>query len=321
MDLLNIIREKAKSFGGTTAGEGVDAVIHHIDIAESHFNSAKSTGEYLYTDVIYRTNQAFEGVVKEAYRILAGGRPERKKPHEIEKYFETNDTLRSRVLAQFTTYRTEWRNKSTHDYQLFFSAQEALLAIASVTAFANILLDQMLETLAFETEKEKLEKAPDRSVRLANSYPTLSFRDQCIELLNSFSKELKIETDESIPSTEQELQGRVAGFISTLDPSVEVLTEYPINYASGKLNIDLLLRRGNEAIIVELKRPSLEYHRKALNAKEQLRHYLIASKLKHGIVYAPVLRATTKTEIEEYLVEVPDGRVDVVVLTPAVSNS
>jgi hypothetical protein len=72
MDLIHLIKSKASSFDGTPSQQGIEAVIHHIEIAESHFEQGKALGEYLFTDVIYRTNQAFEGAMKEAFRVLEG---------------------------------------------------------------------------------------------------------------------------------------------------------------------------------------------------------------------------------------------------------
>jgi hypothetical protein len=124
MDVLQLIKTKAQLFDGTSSELGIQAIIHHIEISESHYVLGKSNGEHLYTDVIYRTNQAFEGALKEAYRVLTGSDPSKKSPNEIEKHFESSKLLKERVLAQFATYRTDWRNKSTHDYQLFFSSQD-----------------------------------------------------------------------------------------------------------------------------------------------------------------------------------------------------
>ncbi|TOM29750.1 hypothetical protein CGH80_22565, partial [Vibrio parahaemolyticus] len=129
MDLLKIVKDKIIKFDGTDSKEGLEAVIHHIEIAERHFENGGKMDEYLYTDVIYRTNQAFEGALKEAFRSFSSNEPAKKTPAQIEKYLESNKVLKERVLEQFKNYRSEWRNKSTHDYKLFFSSQEALLAI------------------------------------------------------------------------------------------------------------------------------------------------------------------------------------------------
>ena len=125
-------------------------MISHIEVAERHWLRAKKEREdTLFTDVIYRTNHAFEGALKEAYFILNGKDAAKKTPNEIERFLLENKIFKERVMALFTNYRTEWRNTSTHDYKLFFTEQEAFLAIVSVSAFVHILLDQMAEKISF----------------------------------------------------------------------------------------------------------------------------------------------------------------------------
>jgi hypothetical protein len=320
MDLLKLIKSKARSFDGTESEQGVDAVIHHIEISESHFELGKSNGEHLFTDVVYRTNQAFEGALKEAYRVLTSDDPSKKTPFQIEKHFESNNLLKERVLSQFTTYRTDWRNKSTHDYQLFFSSQEAILAIVSVSAFFNILLDQMIEKRSFDLEKEKVQRRAKGFFGDGNAYGSMGFMQQVVELIKLFSQELKEESDESQPIKEFELQGRLAGFISAADPDIEVLTECPINYGSGRLMIDMLLKKGDGSVIIELKRPTRESWRRAREAMEQLKHYLIASNISQGIVYAPTLGTHVKNDYRESFIDAPIGELKIATLTPAVLN-
>lgn len=60
MDLLNLIRWKVADFDGTKMHEGLKAVVHHVEIAERHFDDGAKYEDYFYTDVIYRTNPAFE---------------------------------------------------------------------------------------------------------------------------------------------------------------------------------------------------------------------------------------------------------------------
>ncbi|GJQ50946.1 MAG: hypothetical protein HKUEN01_33320 [Candidatus Kuenenia stuttgartiensis] len=105
----------------------------------------KNGDNYLYNDVVYGCNQAFEGSLKEAYGIITGDDPNKIMPHQIEKYFEQNSVLRECVLTLFTNHRMAWRNKSTHDYKLYFSEHEAFLAIVNISEFIKILLDQMIE--------------------------------------------------------------------------------------------------------------------------------------------------------------------------------
>src|SRR5687768_12024943 len=145
MDLVTIIRDKIERAGEGDHSPGLKAVLLHIETAVAHRDRGQDTpDDTAFTDTIYRTNQAFEGGLKEAYRVLTGKTPEKKTPSQIEEYFTSNVIFRPRVLSQFKNYRTEWRNPSTHDHQLDFDASEALLAIVSVCAFANVLLDQII---------------------------------------------------------------------------------------------------------------------------------------------------------------------------------
>lgn len=320
MDLLKLIKSKTKSFEGTPSKQGLDAVVHHIEISESHFEQGKSNGEHLFTDVIYRTNQAFEGALKEAYRILSSEDPSKKTPFQIEKHFESNNTLKDRVLSQFTTYRTEWRNKSTHDYQLFFTSQEALLAIVSVSAFFSILLDQMIEKQSFDLEREKIARRAKGFFGDGKAYGSMGFMQQAIELLKLFVEELNEESVGASELKEFELQGRLAGFITAADPNIEVMTECPIDYGSGRLHIDMLLKKGDGRVIVELKRPSAQYNRRAREAMEQIKHYLIASKIDKGIIFAPSLGVPAREEYRENFVDTPIGELKIATLSPTMLN-
>ncbi len=318
MDLLNIIKEKKNSFKGTPSELGLDAVIHHIEVSESHFELGRSNGEHLYTDAVYRTNQAFEGALKEAYRILKGEDPAKKKPFEIEKYLGSNEVLKERVLVQLTNYRTEWRNKSTHDYQLFFSSQEALLAIVSVSAFFNILLDQMLEKQSFDFEKAKVEGREKEYSGDCEDYESLSFLQQALKIMRLFSQEMKVEVDNYQSVKEFELIGRLAGFIAASDSKIEVLTEHPIRNKSGRFYIDMLLKKGDEDLVVELKGPSREYLRRAHEGYDQLKHYLIASDFSQGIVFAPAYTSEVKEDYREHFIDEQNRKLKILTFTPSI---
>ena len=158
MDILNLIKtqvEEAISINGKIVG--LESVITHIERAEQYLNKGKDTNDdHLFTDVIYRTNHAFEGILKEAYTALTGKDGSKKTPNEIENYFLNNNILNQRVIELLKNYRQEWRNTSTHDYNLFFNHSEAFLAIVSVSAFVHVLLNQILDKVHFDNEKEKL---------------------------------------------------------------------------------------------------------------------------------------------------------------------
>jgi hypothetical protein len=90
MDLQKLLKEKAAYFQSSEEDRGILNVISHIEIAEKHFENGKNGEDYYFNDVIYRSNQAFEGSLKEAYRILAEKDTSNVKPYIIEKYFEDN---------------------------------------------------------------------------------------------------------------------------------------------------------------------------------------------------------------------------------------
>jgi hypothetical protein len=110
MDLVATLRLKIEKLPTGDHTAGLEAVSSHIETAFAHLARGQNDDdESAFTDVIYRTNQAFEGSIKEAYRVLAGEDPSRQRPFDIENYLESNGVFRERVLAQFTNYRTEWR--------------------------------------------------------------------------------------------------------------------------------------------------------------------------------------------------------------------
>jgi len=117
MNLVEILRSRVADLSHGDYVVGLKAVLQHIEVAESHLERGKATSEETaFTDAIYRTNQAFEGSLKEAYRVLTGKNPAKETTNKIEQYLQEQNVLRHRVLAQLTNYRREWRNPSTHDY-------------------------------------------------------------------------------------------------------------------------------------------------------------------------------------------------------------
>jgi hypothetical protein len=298
MDLLKLIKEKADYFLNSTEDFGVASVIKHIEIAERHFEGGKAGDEYLFNDVIYRSNQAFEGVLKEAHRILKGENSGDVSPYKIEKYFEENKILKERVLQLFTNYRTEWRNKSTHDYKLYFSEQEALLAIVSISAFVNILFDQMIEKKSYEKEITSLK---DGTSLITDPPSDYSLIDKLIYLLLSFRNEIpKISSGAVLPKIrESELLGALTAFITNFITDIQVLAEHgiPMHGQHRKLFADLYVETKNEKVIIEVK-SSLQQNLDIINrGTEQILNYLLLAGVSNGILYI-----FPKDDIEEMMV-------------------
>lgn len=253
MDLVDTLRSKVASLEEGDYLPGLKAVLLHIETAFRHLSRGhRSSDDTAFTDAIYRTNQAFEGSVKEAYRVLAGKDPSKLTPFNIEAYLEKNNIFRSRVLGQLTTYRTEWRNPSTHDYKLDFDESEAFLAIVSVSAFACLLLDQISERLAFnraqaaaDAQKGKLEKNLEQS-------KGADLQTRTSELLIQFcSAQLPYHAENVVPN-ETQILGALQGFFSSIAPELTVVPEARVGIGK-KYRVDLLISRGTEQVIVEVK--------------------------------------------------------------------
>lgn len=300
MDLLKLLNEKAQYFSASENDRGISSVVSHIKIAEKHYEGGKSGDDYLFNDVIYRSNQAFEGALKEAYRIITKNDSNNITPHKIEKYFEENNLLKDRVLQLFTNYRMEWRNKSTHDHNLYFSEQEAFLAIVNISAFINILFDQMIERRAYDTEVNDLKNRKQTETPWIKSGSLL---DSVLELLKLYSLEVpgKVKGTAMPRITEIEIFGSLTAFINSAAKDIEVVPEYQIISKNKRKYIaDFLLRQGEEKLIIEVKNSSHDISTALSRGMDQLVNYLIVSGVTQGIIYIPPMREGLELGIVTY---------------------
>ena len=314
MDLLDILRSKIDSLEEGNHIPGLKAVLFHIETASRNLlRGQKQNEETAFTESVYRTNHAFEGSLKEAYRVLAGKDPKRERPYDIEQYFEQNQVFRQRVLAQFTNYRTEWRNPSSHDYTLEFDENEAFLAIVSVSAFACLLLDQISERLSYNRTKIETEtKHSDIQTRLANYQG--SILDLTAELLKEFSFQHWTGRDENPRQTEVKIIGALSGFFATVAPNLEVCSEVKLtaNLSTGSRIMgiaDLVVSNEQEQVLIELKGSKQGY----LSGLLQLEKYMRESNISCGILYLYPDKSG-ELDINQHLLPEINGRI--LVLTP-----
>jgi len=315
MDLVDTLRKKIDVFDEGEYVPGLKAVLLHIETAFRHLSRGQETDDdTAFTDAIYRTNQAFEGSVKEAYRVLADQDPAKKRPYDIENYLEQNNIFRNRVLSQLTTYRTEWRNPSAHDYKLDFDESEAFLAIVSVSAFACLLLDQIAERLAYT--RSQAEAEAQKATLEANLAKTINadLLVRVADLLNQFCAIHLPSASSSGKATESQVIGALHGFLSSAAPELTVKTEARLN-AEKPFRADLLVSRGEEKIVIELKRRLLRAN--YANAVAQVEHYLLVGGIKDGILLFLPESPSDMERINTTIAGI-DGRL--VVLSPVGSN-
>lgn len=313
MDLISILRERTNALppGGYSAG--LKAVLHHIEVASSHLTRGTTyADESAFTDAIYRTNQAFEGSLKEAYRVLTGKEPDRLRPSDIETYLQNEGLLRQRVLAQFSNYRKEWRNPSTHDYRLDFDEDEALLAIVSVCAFAIVLCDQIAEKLSFETAKASTQ-APTTTIR------RMALLDTVVEAIKGFRFQPTRKKRVQDHVREAELVGSLGGFLSALLPDAEINLEAKLG-SERSVRPDMLISRGNQRIIVEVKRAAVgsgllkSVGPSTHQYLEQAGHYIALSGVRGVLIYVHPEDPEVELVADEH--GLPGVNARVVILSP-----
>lgn len=284
MDLLRILRSKIDVLEEGEYIPGLRAVLLHVETASRHLlRGQEQEDETAFTDAIYRTNQAFEGSLKEAYRVLAERNPERERPFDIEKFFERDSVFRQRVLAQFTNYRTEWRNPSSHDYKLDFDESEAFLAIVSVAAFACLLLDQITEKLAYLQVKAEADKKQVEIQKHLARVEVSDLLNRTTEILREFSHQQSSFNIDGSKQTEAQVLGQLAGFFASAAPDLEVINEYKIPSKTRAI-IDLIISDKNSRVLVELKRarsgqPSIDA------GISQIERYMLLSNIKTAILF------------------------------------
>lgn len=260
MDLVDTLRNKIQVLGNEECVPGLKAVLLHIETAFRHLSRGQEQGEdTAFTDSIYRTNQAFEGSVKEAYRVLAGKDPDRKKPFEIERYLEKASVFRPRVLSQLTTYRTEWRNPSAHDYKLNFDESEAFLAIVSVSAFSCLLLDQITERVAFNAAQAEAEREIQAAIEAIQAAKHAGLLDWVAELFARFLSHTTEDSKSGPALREAQLIGGASGYMSTVSPELVVRSQERM----GHTRADLIVEFGEDRVVVEFK---ARYHPELLRS-------------------------------------------------------
>ncbi|MBU1373854.1 MAG: GxxExxY protein [Bacteroidetes bacterium] len=289
MDVLKEIELQINSIKKFDSSNYLDSIFTHIDRAELYYKQGKSDSNF-FNDVIYRGNQAYEGALKESYKVLADKTEEevfKQTPNEIEKFFETNNIFRERVLQLFKNYRQEWRNKSTHDFKLFFDESEAFIALTSVSSFVHLLLKQIQEKIAYQTQQKKLTEQKENAEKIndiviSNSVSPI---DKLVNIIVEFSRQ----NSEQIYNNKQEIsEGEIMGlfhaYIESVSNLVNTQREPQFNIGGRHIRPDFLIEIDNEPLILEFKRM------KATgsiinNSINQVLLYMQATNSKRGMIY------------------------------------
>ncbi|RMO84932.1 hypothetical protein ALQ34_01501 [Pseudomonas syringae pv. maculicola] len=282
MHLIDTLRNKIGVLDDGDYMHGLQAVLLHIETAGRHLTRGQeSDDETAFTDAIYRTNQAFEGSVKEAYRVLAGKNPDKERPYDIELYLESNNIFRSRVMNQLAIYRKEWRNPSIHDYKLDFDESESFLAIVTVSAFACLLLDQIAEKLSF-MRAQLATQAMISPTNMASEQPSvMPLLEQVLDYLSMFCESTAITRSAMKKNTGAQAIGAIHGFLATVAPDLKIETEKDVVFGI-RFRSDMVISNGDEVVVVEI-RTQLRGDR-LIGAVVQMEDTLSAGGMMKGII-------------------------------------
>lgn len=289
MDILKEIEEQVDSIKKVDSSTYLDSIFTHLSRAEFYYKQGKNDVNF-FNDVIYRSNQAYEGALKESYKVLAGKSDEevkRKTPNEIENFFENNNIFRERVLQLFKNYRQEWRNKSTHDHKLFFDENEAFIALVNVTSFTHLLLKQIQEKIAYLTQQNKLKGEFDNVKKITKITESKGLLDKVIETIKGFAKQNGEQIYNSPNIKEFEIIGLFHAYIETVSNNINVIREPSFNYDESKVRPDLLIEFKGESLILEFKRQRFMKASPVDNTFNQMLVYMEAANIYKSVIYYP----------------------------------
>lgn len=250
MDANKQISAKTNALLKLKPDADVASVLKHLDVAEKHFQRGTSSDEEdAFTDVVYRCNQVFEGIVKELYEVVSGSPAEKKTPAQIENFLIKEKSFTSRIINYLTTYRKEWRNTSTHDHKIDFNEQEAFVAISNVSTFCYVAIDHMIFCLNSSLVPEVADKIEsdgiDNSLEDAGKFIV----DGLKSTLTSFASQDGVISFES----DQAMSGMMLGFIKSLTEQREVKHEYKTEVFGRNVRIDFVSVHDGSLAAYELK--------------------------------------------------------------------
>jgi hypothetical protein len=296
MDFNTVIQEQHEELRQLCDVDGLAEVLRHLEAAEKHFTTARTNGDTeLFTDVIYRCNQVFEGILKEGYQVIAAQSAADKTPAQIENYLVKHNVFRPRVMEYFKRYRQDWRNAATHDHRLDFDEQEAFLAYSTVCGFCFVAVNQMIQAIA--SQKASVGRV-DSSLKIsAARLATLLVAE-----LPSLMKTLQHSSSRlhgDVRLSETALIGGIDGLIKSASKDVTTVIEPLISSGDRALRPDLVVLQRDDKVVVEVKMlPTRHIDKQMLG--EQLAKYSDAAKAIGGVgvVVPKIFSATAEIAFE-----------------------
>src|SRR2546422_1996607 len=284
MDLLKLIRENSEGLVGTPFETGLAAVIRHVARAEAYLVRGRDEKDPDYfNDVIYRTNQAYEGILKEAYGLLADRDGRRLRTAELENHFAKESILSQRVSEAFQKYRQDWRNPSTHDHRLSFTEQDATLALSTISTFVYLLVDQMIETQSSQKQRDRTAKEHAKRATKDATRRKKSLGETVAHVLTDHALSGALA---SFPRNTREVEiiGTIHGHLTAALPGLEIDQDPLIRGRAFQIRPDIVVHNGDR-VVIEVKRFKKIPGPTVLEGLAKLERYLETLGTREGVLY------------------------------------
>ena len=293
MDPLSLLREKVERLTASRAYTGLLAVLKQLDIAGRHYQNGRVDGQdYLHTDALLRLERALTGVLTEVYGLVSGREPAEAHREEVERFVIEDAGLPQRSVALLTQHLDQWRRALEHDLQFAASEQEAYLAFYSAASVVGVLLDDVIRLEAYTGEKRRAEAREDRRAEQGEGGPELDSDEAPVtldarlrHLLEAYARTFSEADGSGGAPTEDQLRGRLRGFLETVLPATSLLAEPPLRSPSGILRPSFIVAEGDESVVLEVKRAvDTESAFERSFVTEQMMMYLLTSGITRGII-------------------------------------
>lgn len=290
MDPLTLLREKVERLSASRAYTGLLAVLKQLDIAGRHFEGGRADGrDYLHTDALLRLERALTGALNEVYGLAGGGDPAEAAAGEIERFVLQGAGLPERSVALLDHHLRQWRPLLERDLQFAASEQDAYLAFLSAMSVVGVLLDDLARVDAYTSEK--LRAVAREEQRPEGEEPEVDGAgngDQALDvrLRNLLGVYARTFSDpQGAPPTDDQLRGRLRGFLETVLPATSLMPDPPLRSPSGVLRPSFIVAEGDESVVVEVKRAATSGSASERSfVTEQMMMFLLTSKIAHGII-------------------------------------
>jgi hypothetical protein len=287
---LSLLREKVERLTASRAYTGLLAVMKQLDIAARHFQHGRADGQdYLHTDALLRLDRALLGALNEVYGLAGGGDPTEAATGDIERFVLEGAGLPERSVALLGHHLRQWRPLLERDLQFAASEQDAYLAFLSALSVVGVLLDDLTRLEAYTSEKrravereeQRVQGGPDEIADGSNGEQALDVR-----IRNLLQVYVRTFTDpEGAPPTDDQLRGRLRGFLETVLPATSLMPEPPLRSPSGVLRPSFIIAEGDESVVLEVKRAASTTSASERSfVTEQMMMFLLTSGITSGII-------------------------------------